>query len=1360
MSNRRSILDFPRNEAGLVDEFIGTAYDAMYAIYQNLDALLNVNINTEAALGAAAEAKESALAAAASADRAKKIVDDFEANGNFADFTSLGIYTAQSFGLVGGAAREESLSINKALDACGKAGGGVVLVRAKNAGDPIYINKPVQIEYDNVHLVFESNILYGPKGTMRVSGGYKEIRRTELGQVDLIALASNSTVDSVGEMQFTVRPNEGRFLRVGDRVTLRGENDAVGNALEKQTVTIKAIDGDVISCYDVPEYTFRAVYPNSEWEPDKTTGTTVSIVNYSAFTLNATGPDVLDVTVEDGSKFTVGELVYVSDARKERDIMQERTLVSAAIMEHAMIAKIVGNVVTFDRPLQRQYLKGYMGGISSLKAIFNSHITIKELSWSAPQPDRKNSCIGINFGWKCSVKFAKMEGRSGRIGAALRIAYSYDCELYDSEIIGGYQFASAESYGAVIYYSTFCRLRDNYATGSRHNYLIQTCVSCDIMDNISTDDYISGIDLHGAGALNCRVMGNRVSRSKNYSPDASIGGGIRNGNTSHVIGDHGTLIYNNYIEGYNNRNDSNGRFESAAIDLSPSSQGVIVRDNHMVDCSIGFRHYRISATIQEQRVTKRILLIGNTFERISQKLIQMNIGTNGNTLVEELILINNKSVGNSLQFEIEDVPKVRLINNQIVAPIAAAGVYAFVVKRCSDLIAVGNFAAEANRGFRIEDCPGAKVFKNILDLTRENVPFTATGAGNAGYIERGNTMEDSGGSGATIQVGTVTTGIPGSMAQVTNVGTPQDAIFNFVIPRGNPGQDGGGTGGDYTPSQNVEDLDALVGAAQNVLMFNGSGRLAQFATGAEGRTVMGMATLEDLKLHLGVSQVNNTPDSEKPVSTPQAEALAAKANLLGPKFTGRPETPNPALETIETFPQQIAPAKWVLNQIDAKIAALPAPSGGSAKQRKTIAFLGDSVTGNAQDGATALNPGPRFKASGYISWFLAFQQHRVYMPYTWNFGVGGDDSAMVRARIQSVLDAKPDYCVVETGGVDGKKGISVDDTIANLKYIYDQLELAGIYIIGVTMYPNQTPNPNSRRHLSGINAWVKSQKHVRQNFSVVDIAPHFTDFSAGVDTQPLSVMVMDGTHPSHNGAFVLGKLMADAMAKLEPEALDLANRNPADVWHATENPRGNILPNGCFRGTGGVLGPNATGVVADNWEVGSTGGGSAVCSLEADPAFPGLFKQVLTLGGAGTSSTERSFIYVQCFVPTKSTGMAGFKYDYGVEIEVENGEGISTIELLRSPEQSVTQGPRTSHNEPGTPGQTAPYIDGNWIQEKNWKISLNPPATTVTTGNTGFSFLVRIHVLANKPLAGKVKVSGAFARQLEPGSINYNLPAN
>jgi hypothetical protein len=50
------------------------------------------------------------------------------------------------------------------------------------------------------------------------------------------------------------------------------------------------------------------------------------------------------------------------------------------------------------------------------------------------------------------------------------------------------------------------------------------------------------------------------------------------------------------------------------------------------------------------------------------------------------------------------------------------------------------------------------------------------------------------GRAATVTVGTVTTGASGSQAKVTNVGTENDAVLNFVIPQGPKGVDGTGSG--------------------------------------------------------------------------------------------------------------------------------------------------------------------------------------------------------------------------------------------------------------------------------------------------------------------------------------------------------------------------------------------------------------------------------------------------------------------------------------------------------------------------------------------------------------------------------------
>ena len=59
---------------------------------------------------------------------------------------------------------------------------------------------------------------------------------------------------------------------------------------------------------------------------------------------------------------------------------------------------------------------------------------------------------------------------------------------------------------------------------------------------------------------------------------------------------------------------------------------------------------------------------------------------------------------------------------------------------------------------------------------------------------------------ATIEVGTVTTGEPGTDASVTNSGTKKEAVLDFVIPRGATGMTGddGTDGATFTPAVSAD----------------------------------------------------------------------------------------------------------------------------------------------------------------------------------------------------------------------------------------------------------------------------------------------------------------------------------------------------------------------------------------------------------------------------------------------------------------------------------------------------------------------------------------------------------------------------
>ena len=654
--------------------------------------------------------------------------------GGGANLLGAGIFLASDYGVLGGGTIDETDNINAALVACQAAGGGEVIVRSKNGTDKIYIDGLITIESSNTKLTFVSDINYGPKGWMRISGGLAEIRRP--GQIELLKLRLPSYSNTDGYMVLPMREGNGAFLQVGDRITIRGENDKNGRVIDKQITIVTAINGDDAICSDEPDYTFQPLYPDSEFEDDWTTGTTISISVYSAMTANCKNTDVIPVA--DSTGFFAGDLVYISDSRTEKDMMAPvvTNLLSAANMEIMRIAAVEGNNLRMERAIRREYLTAWAGGVVKMDAVMNSHIKLKNVYWTGIQPDRKAHGMAINYGANCTTRVDNMYGRGGRKGIGIRIAYSYDCHAVESKVYDAYSFLSAEGYGIALYYSTMCSVRNCQASGNRHNILLQTATSCDIFDNTCNDDYISGIDLHGAGSVDCRVMRNRISRSKSYADGVTNGGGIRNGNTAHTIGDHNTLIADNYIEGYLD-------IKCAAIDVSPASNGVIVRNNDIVDCRIGFRHYKIGSSITPSQYSDRVVLDGNSYTRVEQ-IYDLNNYTN--SFIQEIACLNEKSIDNIQHFVVKGVPKVLMMNCKVIAPRITAGVHAFDINGVASLKMYDNYAGEAARGIRVTGCAVAKIVRNILGDTNEGIGVV-DGGGNGQLINLQNTDEVVGGGG-------------------------------------------------------------------------------------------------------------------------------------------------------------------------------------------------------------------------------------------------------------------------------------------------------------------------------------------------------------------------------------------------------------------------------------------------------------------------------------------------------------------------------------------------------------------------------------------------------------------------------------
>ena len=109
-----------------------------------------------------------------------------------------------------------------------------------------------------------------------------------------------------------------------------------------------------------------------------------------------------------------------------------------------------------------------------------------------------------------------------------------------------------------------------------------------------------------------------------------------------------------------------------------------------------------------------------------------------------------------------------------------------------------------------------------------------------------------------------------------------------------------------------------------------------------------------------------------------------------------------------------------------------------------------------------------------------------------NFGVGGDTTAMVLARIQSVLNSDAGI-VVLLAGTNDRSSTDAATSIANLEQIVKQLTDAGLWVIliaelpsGDTTYSSYTLNETMFKEHLKVRKWCLDQSG-RRLVKVVDI---------------------------------------------------------------------------------------------------------------------------------------------------------------------------------------------------------------------------------------------------------------------------------
>lgn len=199
---------------------------------------------------------------------------------------------------------------------------------------------------------------------------------------------------------------------------------------------------------------------------------------------------------------------------------------------------------------------------------------------------------------------------------------------------------------------------------------------------------------------------------------------------------------------------------------------------------------------------------------------------------------------------------------------------------------------------------------------------------------------------------------------------------------------------------------------------------------------------------------------------------------------------------------------WLL--IAVCLCALPLDAQA---QQKLLVCFGDSITAGygLEDAAHQSYPADLEKllhARGY--------PYRVA-----NAGASGETTKDAVARVHTIVAMHPDVVLVEFGGNDGLRGLSMEITRKNLTSVVATLTAAHIRVLlaGITLPPNYGAD------------YIRSFNAVFRDVAKNEHVPLLPMLYEGVYQQPETIQ-QDGIHPTAKGSQLIAEHMLPSLVPL------------------------------------------------------------------------------------------------------------------------------------------------------------------------------------------------------------------------------------
>ncbi|MFT8243289.1 SGNH/GDSL hydrolase family protein [Roseomonas sp. BN140053] len=250
-----------------------------------------------------------------------------------------------------------------------------------------------------------------------------------------------------------------------------------------------------------------------------------------------------------------------------------------------------------------------------------------------------------------------------------------------------------------------------------------------------------------------------------------------------------------------------------------------------------------------------------------------------------------------------------------------------------------------------------------------------------------------------------------------------------------------------------------------------------------------------------------------------------------------------------------------------------------------FAALGDSITarnGRAKDGFVGLYN------HGILTRLRAELRQRLDSRQALNFGVGGDTTGQMLARMGAAEASEAQALTFLGGTNDAAARLPLDTTFANYEAILGRARSRFALTVVMAVLPRSswpayfTPEDaaEGQRKLRAMNHWLRGYCTAREGVLFVDTFTPWLDPDTG---GPRPGFTEDGVHQSTPGADAAALALAAALDPLLPAEGWPLHAGPEDGFDAATRPGGNKLHNPGLGGTDGAAIGGATGQVADRW---------------------------------------------------------------------------------------------------------------------------------------------------------------------------------